>query len=71
MVESLGQNVGKVIHMEDVLPVIQSLEGQAISLVIRGVSSLYGSREFEKQPLQSEFNKIKMEVQIKVKFEIL
>ena len=61
----LGQNVGKAIFVSD-STFFNVLQGQVAGVQIRGASSLYGSRATE--PILVDFQKIKFESQVSVKF---
>lgn len=71
LLQPFQQNLGKVLYLGDSNKVVETLQGQINGVVIRGVSSLYGNRGYESSIIKSEFNKIKMEAQIQVKYAIV
>jgi uncharacterized protein YggE len=61
----LGQKVGKAIYISD-SSFLNALQGQVAGIQIRGAASIYGSRAAE--PILVDFQKIKFEAQVNVKF---
>lgn len=69
LANTLGQKVGKAIFISDnTATTLTHLQGQAAGVVIRGASSLYGSRAAE--PILVDFQKLKFESQVSVKFTL-
>ncbi|WGD33633.1 SIMPL domain-containing protein [Olleya sp. YS] len=69
MVEPLGQKIGKAVRLSDSNSLVTSaLSGNASGIVIRGTSSIYGSRAY--QPISIDFEKIKIESAVSVRFEL-
>lgn len=68
LAEPLNQKVGKALYISDTNSTSNELQGQAPGLRIRGMSSLYGARSSE--PILIEFDKVKFEVQVNVKYEL-
>jgi hypothetical protein len=65
----IGQKIGKAIFISDnSSTVLSSLQGQVAGVQIRGASSLYGSRATE--PILVDFQKLKFESQVSVKFTL-
>lgn len=62
----LSQKVGKAIYISDLNTISNSLQGKAPGITIRGMSSIYGSRATD--PIYTEFQKVKFEVQVSVKY---
>lgn len=62
----ISQKVGKVIYISDINTISNALQGKAPGITIRGMSSIYGSRATE--PIYTEFQKVKFEVQVSVKY---
>lgn len=69
LTEPLNQKIGKAIYITDHSTLVNSLQGKSAGIQIRGVSSIYGSRAAE--PILIDFQKIKFEAQVTVKFIIL
>lgn len=61
LLEAIGQNLGKAIHVQDFEPNFTTL---------RGVSPLRAKADESFEPLDIEFNKIKVEGRLNVKFAI-
>ncbi|MBT8177698.1 MAG: SIMPL domain-containing protein [Eudoraea sp.] len=61
LVEAIGQNLGKAIHVQDFEPNF---------ITLRGVSALRAKADESFEPLDVEFNKIKVEGRLNVKFAI-
>ena len=61
LMEAIGQNLGKAIHVQDFEPNF---------ITLRGVSSLRAKADEAFEPLDVEFNKIKVEGRLNVKFAI-
>lgn len=68
MLEPLNQKLGKAIYINDTNSISNALQGKVNGIQIRGASSIYGSRASE--PILVEFQKIKFESQVNVKFII-
>lgn len=66
LTKPLNQKIGKAIYISDVNSVTNALQGQAPGLRIRGMSSLYGSKA--ENPIYTEFQKVKFEVEVNVKY---
>jgi uncharacterized protein YggE len=66
LAKPLNQKIGKALFISDENTISNSLQGKAAGIQIRGMSSIYGSRATE--PIYTEFQKIKFEVQINVKY---
>lgn len=69
MTEPLGQKIGKALYISDNKTVSNALQGKAAGIQIRGASTLYGSRAAD--PILVDFQKIKFEGEVTVKFAIL
>ena len=67
MTEPLGQKVGKVIFISDNNNVSNSFSGQVAGLQIRGMNAF---KESKFEPLDIEFQKIKVETELNAKFII-
>ena len=67
MTEPLGQKVGKVIFISDNNNVSNSFSGQVAGLHIRGMNTF---KESKFEPLDIEFQKIKVETELNAKFII-
>ena len=61
LIEAIGQNLGKAIHVQDFEPNF---------ITLRGVSTLRAKADESFEPLDVEFNKIKVEGRLNVKFAI-
>ena len=61
LMEAIGQNLGKAIHVQDFEPNFVTL---------RGVSTLRAKADESFEPLDVEFNKIKVEGRLNIKFAI-
>ena len=68
LVEPLNQKTGKAIFISDINSTSNLLQGKVAGVQIRGSSSLYGSRAPE--PMLIDFQKIKFESQVTVRFAI-
>ncbi len=68
MLEPLNQKLGKAIFITDNNSISNTLQGKVSGIQIRGASSLYGSKASE--PILVEFQKIKFQSQVNVKFII-
>jgi uncharacterized protein YggE len=66
LAEPLNQKIGKAIYISDVNTIANALQGQAPGIRIRGLSTLYGSRAAD--PIYTEFQKVKFEVEVNVKY---
>lgn len=66
LAQPLNQKIGKAIYISDVNSIANALQGQAPGIRIRGLSSLYGSRAAD--PIYTEFQKVKFEVEVNVKY---
>ena len=66
LVKPLNQKIGKALFISDVNTISNALQGQVPGIQIRGMSSIYGSRATE--PIYTEFQKVKFEVQVNVKY---
>jgi len=68
LAEPLGQKIGKALFISDSNSVANALQGQVVGVKIRGYSSLYGSSA--ESPIFSEFQKIKFNVEVNVKYQL-
>ena len=69
MLKPLNQKIGKALQISDLNSNITNLlQGKAAGIQIRGYSSNYKAREY--QPINIEFEKIKIESAITIKFGI-
>ncbi len=66
LAKPLNQKIGKAIYISDANSISNALQGQAPGLKIRGMSSIYGSRA--ENPIYTEFQKVKFEVEVNVKY---
>ena len=66
LAKPLNQKIGKALYISDVNTISNALQGQTPGIQIRGMSSLYGSRAAD--PIYTEFQKVKFEVQVNVKY---
>ncbi|MHC5310546.1 SIMPL domain-containing protein [Myroides sp. LJL116] len=66
LAKPLQQKVGKAIYISDDNSISNALQGQALGITIRGMSSLYGAKSIE--PMYTEFQKIKFEAEVNVKY---
>lgn len=64
----LNQKVGKALYISDVKTIANALQGQAPGVTIRGMSSIYGNNT--SVPIYTEFNKVKFEVEVNVKYAL-
>jgi uncharacterized protein YggE len=69
MLEPLNQNIGKALYLSDLNSNITNLlQGKSAGIQIRGYSSNYRAKEY--QPIDIEFEKIKVESAVTIKFGI-
>ncbi|UOE40253.1 hypothetical protein MTP09_10050 [Chryseobacterium suipulveris] len=68
LAKPLNQKIGKAIYISDVNTVSNALQGQVPGVRIRGMASLYGSKA--ENPIYTEFQKVKFEVQVNVKYQL-
>tara|TARA_R100001369_G_scaffold24862_1_gene45565 strand:- start:307 stop:1014 length:708 start_codon:yes stop_codon:yes gene_type:complete len=69
MLKPLNQNIGKALYISDLnLNITQLLQGKASGIRIRGYSSNYKAEEYK--PIDIEFEKIKIESAVTIKFGI-
>jgi uncharacterized protein YggE len=66
LAKPLNQKIGKALYISDISTIPNALQGQAPGIQIRGMSSIYGNRAAD--PVYTEFQKVKFEVQINVKY---
>ena len=66
MIEPLNQKLGKAIFVSDNATISNALQGKINGIQIRGISSIPSSNTAE--PILIEFQKIKYESQVSVKF---
>lgn len=66
LAKPLNQKIGKAIYISDSNTIANALQGQAPGIKIRGMSSIYGNRA--EDPIYTEFQKVKFEVQVNVKY---
>lgn len=65
----IGQKVGKAIFISDLSStMLSSLSGQVAGIQIRGAASVYGNKATE--PILVDFQKLKFEAQVTVKFTL-
>ncbi|WP_304344666.1 SIMPL domain-containing protein [Chryseobacterium koreense] len=68
LAKPLNQKIGKAIYISDVNTVSNALQGQVPGVRIRGMASLYGNKA--ENPIYTEFQKVKFEVQVNVKYQL-
>lgn len=68
LVRPLNQKVGKALYISDVSTISNILQGKSPGIQIRGMSSLYGSRAAD--PVYTEFQKVRFEVQVNIKYQL-
>tara|TARA_R110002073_G_scaffold80283_3_gene193596 strand:+ start:6529 stop:7236 length:708 start_codon:yes stop_codon:yes gene_type:complete len=69
MLQPLNQNIGKALHISDLNSnITELLQGKAAGIRIRGYSSNYKRQEYK--PIDIEFEKIKIEGAVTIKFGI-
>jgi uncharacterized protein YggE len=68
LAKPLNQKIGKAIYISDMNTVSNALQGQAPGVQIRGMSNIYGNLAAD--PIYTEFQKVKFEVQINVKYAL-
>jgi hypothetical protein len=69
MLKPLNQTLGKALYISDLNSNITNLlQGKSAGIQIRGYSSNYKAKEY--QPIDIEFEKIKIESAITIKFRI-
>lgn len=68
LVKPLNQKIGKALYISDVNTMSNALQGQAPGVQIRGMSSIYGNRATD--PIYTEFQKVKFEVQVNIKYAL-
>src|SRR5690606_10267446 len=66
LAKPLNQKIGKALYISDVNTISNALQGQTPGVQIRGMSSIYGNRATD--PIYTEFQKVKFEVQVNVKY---
>jgi hypothetical protein len=66
LAKPLNQKIGKAIYISDINSISNALQGQAPGVQIRGMSSIYGARASD--PIYTEFQKVKFEVEVNVKY---
>jgi len=67
LAKPLNQKIGKALYISDTNSISNELQGQAPGVRIRGMSSnIYGSRAAD--PIYTEFQKVKFEVEVTVKY---
>jgi uncharacterized protein YggE len=66
LAKPLNQKIGKALYISDISTISNALQGQAPGIRVRGMSSIYGNRTAD--PIYTEFQKVKFEVQINVKY---
>jgi len=66
LAKPINQKIGKALFISDTNSVSNALQGQAPGIKIRGYSSIYGNRA--EDPIYTEFQKVKFEVQVNVKY---
>lgn len=70
MAQPLNQKPGRAILISDVNDANANQGRTTNNIVIRGASSIYGSRANDMPPIYTEFKKLKFEVSIQVKFTL-
>lgn len=68
LAKPLNQKIGKAIYISDVNTASNVLQGQTQGIRIRGMASLYGNKA--ENPIYKEFQKVKFEVQVNVKYQL-
>lgn len=68
LVKPLNQKIGKALYISDINTMSNALQGQAPGVQIRGMSSIYGNRATD--PIYTEFQKVKFEVQVNIKYAL-
>lgn len=69
LLKPLNQNLGKALHISDLDPNITNvLRGKVSGLKIRGYNSIQSRKEYA--PINIEFDKIKIEATVAIKFRI-
>ncbi len=68
LVKPLNQKIGKALYISDINTISNALQGQAPGVVMRGYASLYGSKA--ENPIYTEFQKVKFEVQVNAKYQL-
>lgn len=68
LAKPLNQKIGKALYISDINTMSNALQGQAPGVQIRGISSIYGNRATE--PIYTEFQKVKFEVQVNIKYTL-
>lgn len=66
LAKPLNQKIGKALFISDINSISNALQGQAPGIRVRGMSSLYGARAAD--PIYTEFQKVKFEVEVNVKY---
>jgi uncharacterized protein YggE len=67
LAKPLNQKIGKALYISDTNSISNELQGQSPGVRIRGMSSnIYGSRAAD--PIYTEFQKVKFEVEVTVKY---
>ncbi len=68
MAKALNQKIGKALFISDSNTIANALQGQAPGVVIRGYASIYGNKA--ENPILTEFQKVKFEVQVNTKSQL-
>ena len=68
LVKPLNQKIGKALYISDINTMSNALQGQAPGVQIRGMTSIYGNRDTD--PIYTEFQKVKFEVQVNIKYAL-
>ena len=68
LVKPLNQKIGKALYISDINTMSNALQGQAPGVQIRGMSSISGNRATD--PIYTEFQKVKFEVQVNIKYAL-
>ncbi|MCR8667684.1 SIMPL domain-containing protein [Aestuariibaculum sp. M13] len=68
LAKPLNQNIGKALYIADGYSISNALQGQAAGIQIRGMSSMYEAKVAD--PINTEFQKVKFEVSVNVKYAL-
>ena len=68
LAKTLNQKIGKALYISDANTISNALQGQTPGVKIRGMASLYGNKA--ENSIYTEFQKVKFEVQVDVKYQL-
>lgn len=68
LAKPLNQTIGKALYISDGYSISNALQGQAGGIQIRGMASMYEAKVAE--PINTEFEKVKFEVSVNVKYTL-